>query len=29
VDADLDTLTTALFVETDDLLKGSPQLAPY
>jgi hypothetical protein len=29
VDADLDTLATALFVKTDDLLKGSPQLAPY
>jgi Transposase DDE domain len=29
VDADLDTLATALFVKTDDLLKDSPQLAPY
>ena len=25
----LDTLATALYVTTDDLLKGSPQLAPY
>ena len=25
---DLDTLATALYVRTDDLLKGSPQLAP-
>ena len=25
----LDTLATALYVKTDDLLKGSPQLAPY
>jgi len=29
VDADLDTLATALYVTTDDLLKESPQLAPY
>jgi hypothetical protein len=29
VDADLDTLATALYVRTDDLLKESPQLAPY
>ena len=29
MDADLDTLATALYVTTDDLLKGSPQLAPY
>jgi hypothetical protein len=29
VDADLDTLATALFVKTDDLLRGSPQLARY
>jgi hypothetical protein len=29
VDADLDTLATALYVTTDDLLKQSPQLAPY
>src|SRR5260370_3799855 len=28
VDADLDTLATALFVRTDDLLKGSPERAP-
>jgi hypothetical protein len=28
VDADLDTLATALFVKTDDLLKGSPTGAP-
>ncbi|MET9658436.1 IS982 family transposase [Streptomyces sp. NPDC006510] len=26
---DLDTLATALYAETDDLLKGSPQLAPW
>ena len=26
---DLDTLATALYVKTDDLLKESPQLAPY
>ena len=26
---DLDTLATALYVRTDDLLKGSPQLAPW
>jgi len=29
VDADLDTLATALYVTTDDLLKESPQLAPW
>ena len=29
MDADLDTLATALFVKSDDLLKDSPQLAPY
>jgi Transposase DDE domain len=29
VDADLDTLATALFVKSDDLLRDSPQLAPY
>jgi hypothetical protein len=29
VTTDLDTLATALYVKTDDLLKGSPQLAPY
>jgi hypothetical protein len=29
VDADLDTLATALYVRTDDMLKESPQLAPY
>jgi hypothetical protein len=29
VDADLDTLATALYVRTDDLLKESPQLAPW
>jgi hypothetical protein len=28
VDADLDTLATALHVRTDDLLKASPQHAP-
>jgi len=28
VTTDLDTLATALYVKTDDLLKGSPQLAP-
>ena len=28
MDTDLDTLATALFVKTDDLLKSSPQLAP-
>jgi Transposase DDE domain len=28
VTTDLDTLATALYVRTDDLLKGSPQLAP-
>jgi hypothetical protein len=29
VDTDLDTLATALFVKTDDLLKSSQQLAPW
>jgi hypothetical protein len=29
VKTDLDTLATALYVKTDDLLKGSPQLMPY
>jgi hypothetical protein len=29
VDADLDTLATALYVKIDDLLKASPQLAPW
>jgi hypothetical protein len=29
VDADLDTLATARYVTTDDLLKGAPQLAPW
>ncbi|MFB7503353.1 MULTISPECIES: IS982 family transposase [Streptomyces] len=29
MNADLDTLATALFVKTDDLLKGSPHLAPW
>ena len=29
MDADLDTLATALFVKSDDLLKDSPQLVPY
>jgi hypothetical protein len=29
VDADLDTLATALYVTTDELLKGAPQLAPW
>ena len=29
MDTDLDTLATALFVKTDDLLKSSPQLAPW
>jgi hypothetical protein len=29
VTTDLDTLATALYVKTDDLLKGSPELAPY
>lgn len=28
MDADLDTLATALYVRTDDLLKASPELAP-
>jgi len=26
---DLDTLATALFAKTDDLIKGLPQLAPW
>jgi hypothetical protein len=29
VDADLDTLATALYVTVDDLLKTTPQLAPW
>jgi hypothetical protein len=29
VDTDLETLATALSVKTDDLLKNSPQLAPW
>jgi hypothetical protein len=29
VDADLDTLATARYVTTDDLLKAAPQLAPW
>jgi Transposase DDE domain len=29
VKTDLDTLATALYVKTDDLLKDSPQFAPY
>ena len=29
MDADLDTLATALYVRTDDLLKASPQWAPW
>src|SRR6266496_2782485 len=29
VTTDMDTLATALYVKTDDLLKDSPQLAPY
>ena len=29
MDADLDTLATALYVKIDDLLKGAPQLAPW
>jgi hypothetical protein len=29
VDADLDTLATALYVKADDMLKESPQLAPW
>jgi hypothetical protein len=29
VDADLDTLATALYARTDDLLKASPQQAPW
>jgi hypothetical protein len=29
VDADLDTLATALYVRTDDMLKESPQLGPW
>jgi hypothetical protein len=28
VDADLDTLATALYVTIDDLLKAAPHLAP-
>jgi hypothetical protein len=29
MDADMDTLATALYVRTDDLLKDSPELAPW
>jgi hypothetical protein len=29
VDADLDTLATALYVKTDELLKAAPQLGPW
>jgi hypothetical protein len=29
VDADLDTLATALYVRTDDLLRSTPQRAPW
>jgi hypothetical protein len=29
VTTDLDTLATALYVKTDDLLKESPHLAPW
>ena len=29
MDADLDTLATALYVRTDDLLKAHPEQAPY
>ena len=29
MDADLDTLATALYVRTDDMLKESPQLGPW
>ena len=29
MDADLDTLATALYVKIDDLLKDSPQQAPW
>src|SRR3954447_25276332 len=29
VDADLDTLATALYVRTDDLLKAAPERAPW
>jgi hypothetical protein len=29
VDADLDTLATALYVTIDDLLKQAPHLAPW
>jgi hypothetical protein len=29
VDADLDTLATALYVTVDDLLKAAPHLAPW
>jgi hypothetical protein len=29
MDADLDTLATALYVKTDDLLKAHPEQGPY
>ena len=29
VDTDLDTLATAIYVSTDDLLKARPELAPW
>ena len=29
VDADLDTLATALYARTDDLLKSHPERVPY
>ena len=29
VDADMDTLATALYARTDDVLKASPQLVPW
>ena len=29
MDADLDTLATALYVRTDDLLKAAPERAPW
>ena len=29
MDADLDTLATAIYVRTDDLLKGSPDRVPW
>jgi hypothetical protein len=29
VDADLDTLATALYARTDDLLKAAPERAPW